>query len=42
MVEPMAFTISIPDDFAKFLGSSSEEREQYVREALALKLYREG
>ncbi len=35
-------TISIPDEFASLLGSSSEERERHAREALALELYREG
>ena len=38
----MSLTISIPDDFADVLGSSTEMREQRAREALALELYREG
>jgi len=38
----MSLAISIPDDFADILGSSSEVREQRAREALALELYREG
>lgn len=38
----MSLTISIPDEFADVLGSSTEEREQRAREALALELYREG
>ena len=38
----MSLTISIPDDFADMLGSSTEEGEQRVREALAPELYREG
>ena len=38
----MSLTISIPDEFADVLGSSTEERDQRAREALALELYREG
>lgn len=35
-------TISIPDEFAALLGSSTGEQEQHAREALAVELYREG
>jgi len=38
----VSFSISIPDEFADVLGSSTEERDQRAREALALELYREG
>ena len=38
----MSLTITLPDAFAEILGSSTEEREQHAREALALELYREG
>lgn len=38
----MSLTIQIPDDFADVLGATCAEREQKVREALALELYREG
>ena len=38
----VSVTISIPDEFANVLGSTAEERERRVREAVALELYREG
>ena len=38
----MSFSISIPDEFADVLGSSTEERDRRAREALALELYRAG
>jgi predicted HTH domain antitoxin len=38
----VSFSISIPDEFADVLGSSTEERDRRAREALALELYRAG
>jgi predicted HTH domain antitoxin len=38
----MSLTITIPDEFADVLGVTSGERNQQVREALAIELYREG
>lgn len=38
----MSLTITIPDDLARVLGATDEERERRAKEALALELYREG
>ncbi len=38
----MTLTVDIPDEMARSLGGSPDERSRCAREAIAIHLYREG